>query len=163
MRHKLVDLRNNIMRHITCVLSLFKCAAALCCACVTAAAMQTGFLQTQTAELHRSLRATGLMQIKTKTSTDDDATPVCSMFGLQPRQQDASFPRVIDCFLASNELDMLEIRLRELEQGKYAATIASCKTSATTCGYSSICCHSIMVHSAMACIKLRMHNFLGAE
>lgn len=97
-----------------------------------------------------------------KTSIIDDAAPVCSMFGLHPRQHDASFPRVFDCFLASNEIDMLEIRLRELEQGKHAASITSCKTSAITFGYNSdsLPCHSI---GTGKCCQASNRNRLGGE
>lgn len=54
-----------------------------------------------------------------KPAPSSTSPGVCEMYGLQPRQHQATqqVPRVIDCFLASNEVDMIEIRLRELEAG----------------------------------------------
>lgn len=58
-------------------------------------------------------------------NASSSATTVCEMYGLQPKQHNASqqLPKVIDCFLASNEVDLTEIRLRELGAGGWTTVV----------------------------------------
>lgn len=56
------------------------------------------------------------------SATAEPVASPCDMYGLQKKPKGDGYKdarrseaRVVDCFLASNELDMMEIRLRELE------------------------------------------------
>ena len=48
--------------------------------------------------------------------TYDNISSLCTLYNALPRPEGAEVPRIYDCFLASHELDMMEIRIRETQQ-----------------------------------------------
>lgn len=64
-----------------------------------------------------------LTTVNSSSSTSVD----CPTYKLTAAAANARTPRVIDCFLMNTELDMAEIRLRELEQGGCSVGIRDCQ------------------------------------